>query len=94
MHDPSLLVSQNQEDVQDLKSDRGHGEKVDRHNHGLEVIVKESPPVLGRRIPLAHDVLAHAGLTDVDAKFKQFAVDAGRTPKSILAAASSATNCG
>ena len=39
-----------------------------------------------RRIPPAYDVLAHAGLTDVDAKFEQFTLDAGRTPKRIVAA--------
>ena len=77
MHDSPSVVSQNQEHVQDLKPDRRHGKEVDRH-HGFDVILQESPPVLGRRIPLAHDVLAHAGLTDVDTKFEQFAVEAGR----------------
>ena len=71
---------QNQEHVQDLKPDRGHGEEVDRH-HGLDVILKESPPVLRRRLPPAYDVLAHAGLADIDAELEQFAVDAGRAPK-------------
>src|SRR3979411_2499377 len=85
MHDPSSVVSQNQEHVQDLKPDRWNGEEVDRH-HGLDVILKEGPPSLRRRLPLAYDVLAHAGLTDVDAEFEQFAVDAGRAPKRILAA--------
>ena len=39
-----------------------------------------------RRLPTAYDVLAHAGLADIDAEFEQFAVDAGRAPKRILAA--------
>src|SRR5216684_8999451 len=62
-----------------------HGEVVDRH-HGLHVILKESPPVLRRWLPPAYDVFAHAGLADIDAEFQQFAVDAGCTPKWILAA--------
>jgi hypothetical protein len=85
MHDPPSVVSQNQEHVQDLKPDRRHGEEVDRH-HGLDVILKKSAPVLRRRLPPAHDVLAHAGLADVDAEFEQFTVDAGRSPERIVAA--------
>src|SRR6266851_2454080 len=85
MHDPSSVVSQNQEHVQELKSDRRHAEEVDRH-HGLDVILKEGPPGLRRRIPPAYQVLAHAGFTDIDAEFEQFTMDAGRAPKRILSA--------
>ena len=85
MHDPSSVVSQNQEHIQDLKPDRRHGKEVDRH-HGLDVILKEGPPGLRRWLRLAYDVLAHAGLTDVDAEFEQLAVDARRTPKRIVTA--------
>src|SRR5580700_825187 len=85
MHDPPSLVSQNQEHVQDLKPNRRHRKEVDRH-HGLDVILEEGPPALRRRLPLAYHVFAHAGLADVDAEFEQFATDAGRAPKWILAA--------
>ena len=85
MHDPSSVVSQNQEYVQDLKSDRRHGKEIDRH-HGLDVILEEGPPSLRRWLPLADDVLAHAGLADIDTEFQQLTVDAGCTPKWILAA--------
>ena len=85
MHDPPSVVSQNQEHVQDLKPDRRHGEEVDRH-HGFDVILQERPPVLRWWLPPAYDVLAHAGLADIDAEFQQLAVDAGCTPKRILAA--------
>ena len=85
MHDPSSVVSQNQEHVQDLKPDRRHGKEVDRH-HGFDVILQERSPVLRWRNPRAYDVFAHARLADVDAKFEQLAVDAGCTPKWILAA--------
>src|ERR1700730_13423496 len=77
MHDPPSVVSQNQEYVQHLKPDRRHGEEVDRH-HGLDVILKESPPVLRRRLPPAYDVLGHAGLADIDGEFEQLTVDTGR----------------
>ena len=43
MENPSSVVSQNQECLQDLKPDRGHGEEVYRH-HGFDVILKEGPP--------------------------------------------------
>src|SRR5260370_2651936 len=85
MHDPSSVVSHNQEHVQDLKPDRRHSEEVDRH-HRLGVILKEGLPVLRRRLPLAYDVLAHASLADLDAEFEQFTVDAGGAPERILAA--------
>ena len=38
------------------------------------------------RIRSAYDVLAHAGLADIDAEFEKLAMDAGCTPKWILAA--------
>src|SRR3981081_2458333 len=85
MNDATAVVSQNQEHVQDLKPDRRHGKEVDRH-HSLDVILKESPPVLRRWLPPAYQVLAHAGLADIDAKFQQFTVDARRAPKRIFAA--------
>jgi hypothetical protein len=84
MHDPLSVVSQN-EHIQDLKPDRRHSEEVNRH-HGLDVILQEGPPRLRRRLPTAYEVFAHAGLADIEAEFEQFAVDAGRAPKRILAA--------
>src|ERR1700730_2898968 len=76
MHDPSSVVSHNQEHVQNLKPDRRHSEEVDRH-HSLDVILKEGPPVLRRRLRPWYQVLAHAGLSDINAEFEQFTVDAG-----------------
>ena len=40
MHDPPAVVGQHEQHVQDLKSDRWHGEEVDRH-HGLDVISRK-----------------------------------------------------
>src|SRR5260370_7715549 len=76
MRDPSSVVSHNQEHVQDLKPDRRHSEEVDRH-HSFDVILKEGPPVLRRRLRPAYQVLAHAGLADINAEFEQFTVGAG-----------------
>jgi Recombinase/Resolvase, N terminal domain len=55
-------------------------------NPRLDVILQEGPPGLRRRLPTAYNVLAHAGLADIDAEFEQFAMDAGRAPERILAA--------
>jgi hypothetical protein len=89
MHDPPSVVSQHQEYVQDLNRRVGTVKK------SIETLVltwfsrnvrQEHPPGLRRWLPPAQDILAHAGLTDVDANFEQFAVDAGRTAKRILVA--------
>ena len=40
------LVGQHQENVQDLKSDRGHGEEVNRQQ-AVKMIVKKRPPTSG-----------------------------------------------
>ena len=85
MHDPPSVVSQNQEHVQNLEANRGHGEEVDGH-HGLDVVLEECPPSLRGRLPTADHVLAHAGLADVDAEFEQFAMDARCSPEWILPA--------
>src|SRR5260370_18423808 len=85
MHDPSSVVSQHQEHVQDLKPDRRHRKEVDR-NHSLDVVLKEGPPALRLWLPPAYDVLGDAGLADIDAEFEKFTVDAGCSPKRILAA--------
>src|ERR1700681_340796 len=56
------------------------------HTRVSFLYLEEGPPALRRRLPLAYDVFAHAGLADVDAEFEQFAMDAGRAPERILAA--------
>ena len=78
-------MGQHQKYVKDLKTDRGHGEEIDG-DQLLGMILQECPPGLRRRFAAAHHVFAHAALTDVDAEFEQFAVDAGCTPTGILSA--------
>src|SRR5271165_7583700 len=79
------VVSQYQKHVKNLETDGGHREEVDG-DHLLEVVLQESAPGLRRRLAAAHPVFAHTALTDVDAEFEQFTVDAGRTPPGILPA--------
>jgi hypothetical protein len=45
MDDTAALVSQYQEHVEDLETDRRYSEEVDRH-HGLYMILKEGSPSL------------------------------------------------
>jgi hypothetical protein len=53
-------------------------------NHGLHVVVKEGSPGLGGRLVAAHQVLAHAGLADVDAELEQLAVNPRSAPEWVL----------
>jgi hypothetical protein len=85
MHDPPAVVSQDQEHVQHLKANGGHGEEVDRHR-GFQVVFQEGLPGLRRWIPTADHVSAHARLADVNAEFEEFAVDARCAPKRVLPA--------
>ena len=77
---PAAVVSQHQEYVQHLKPNGRHGEKVDRYQT-LDVILKEGPPRLRRRLAAARHIFADAGFADVDAEFEEFAVDARRSSR-------------
>src|SRR5271167_3132255 len=79
------VMGQYQKHVKHLKMKSRNGEEVDR-DHLLEVIVQESAPGLRRRLAAAHHVFANTALSDVDAEFEQFTVDAGRTPTGIFPA--------
>src|SRR6516164_798151 len=79
------VMGQYQKHVKNLETDGGHSKEVDG-DHLREVVPEESAPGLRRRLAAAHHVLAHTGLTDVDAEFEQFTVDAGCTPPGILPA--------
>ena len=84
-HGSAKCGDQHQEDVKELKTDRGHREQVDGHQL-LGVILQKCTPSLRRGLPATHHVFADATLTDVDAEFEQFAVDSGCTPTGILPA--------
>src|SRR6516162_8634540 len=79
------VMGQYQKHVKYLETEGGHSEEVDG-DHLREVIPEESAPGLRWRLAAAHHVFAHTGLTDVDAEFQQFTVDAGCTPPGILPA--------
>src|SRR5271165_90286 len=79
------VVSQYQKHVKHLETDGGHREEVDGDHLG-EVVLQESAPGLRRRLVAAQHVFAYAGLTDVDAEFEQFTMDARRAPQGILSA--------
>ena len=85
MQNATPVMGQHQKHVKDLKTDRGHGEEIDG-DQLLGVILQEGAPGLGRGFAAAHHVFAHAALTDVDAEFERFAVDARSTPTGILPA--------
>src|SRR5215469_5161418 len=50
------------------------------------MVLQEGAPGLRGWLAAAHHVLGDAGLADVDAEFKQFAVNARCTPSGILSA--------
>src|SRR6267143_2926216 len=85
VQDAAPVKGQHQKHVKDLETDSGHREEVDG-DQLLGVILQKCAPGLRRRLAAAHHVFADAALTDVDAEFEQFAVDAGRTPTGILPA--------
>src|SRR5271169_706416 len=79
------VMGQHQKHVKYLETDGGHREEVDGDHLG-EVVLRESAPGLRRWLVAAHHVFAHTALTDVDAEFEQFTVEARRTPQGILSA--------
>ena len=50
------------------------------------MVIEESPPRLGRRLPTADQVFAHARFADIDAELQQLAVDTRRTPTRVFLA--------
>jgi hypothetical protein len=71
----TALVGQHSEHIRDVKPDGRHREEVDRCQ-ALDVMLEEGAPRLRGRPSVAHHVLAHAGLTDVETELEQFAVNA------------------
>src|SRR6267143_6777637 len=85
VQDATPVMGQHQKYVKDLEPDGGHRKEIDGYQL-LGMILQECAPGLRRRFAAAHHVFAHAALTDVDAEFEQFAVDARSTPTGILPA--------
>ena len=85
MQNATPVMGQHQKHVKNLEADRRHGEEINGDQF-LRMIVKECPPVLRGHFVSADHVFAGAALSDIDAKFEQFAMDAGCTPQGILPA--------
>jgi hypothetical protein len=66
---PPAVVCQNEEDVQDLESNRRHREEIDGHQ-ALDVIIKKRPPCLRRRLAGTCHVLANTHLPDLDTELE------------------------
>jgi hypothetical protein len=77
------IVSKNQEDIQQLEPDRGHGEEVYRY-YALHVILKEGPPSLGRRFSQSNHVFGYRWFGNLNAQLEQLAMNAWCTPARLL----------
>src|SRR5437764_10281448 len=88
VHNPTAIVGENQEDVQNLKPDRRNREEI-RRNHIFHVVLQKRSPALRRRSFVSHQILTYSRLADVDAEFQQLTVDLGRTPERVPATHSS-----
>ena len=69
MEDPTAVVSEHQEHVQDLETDGWHREEINGYQT-LEMVIEEGSPGLRGRLSLVYQVLAHARLADVDAELE------------------------
>src|SRR6266853_1670476 len=85
MQNASAVMGDDKEAVQDYKGNGGNGKEVHRRN-GFAVVVQESLPALRRfrilRCP-AHPA-RNGSLGEIEAEFKQFAMNARSTPGWIL----------
>lgn len=85
MQNATALVRQDKKNVENLKANRRHREKIDG-NHTLDVVFQKCPPSLRGRFPATDPIFTHAGFADLDAEFEEFAVNARRTPERVLPA--------
>jgi len=80
---PGML--QDQKSIQQPKRDRRDYEQIHRRN-AISVITQKGLPALRRWLPSPRHVFCHGGLTDIDAKLEQFAVDPRCSPKRVRGA--------
>jgi len=75
----TAVMGQHQKHIENLEADCGHSEEIngDQLRH---MVLQERSPSLGRRFCAPHHILADAGLSDVDAEFEQFAMNARCAP--------------
>src|SRR5438477_536539 len=85
VQDATSVMGQPQKQVEYLEADRRHREEVDR-NQLLCVILQECAPGLRWGFARGQHIVADSALSDVDAEFEKFAVDAGCTASGVLPA--------
>jgi len=85
VQDATSVMGQPQKQVEYLEADRRHREEVDR-NQLLCVILQECAPGLRWGFARGQHIVADPALSDVDAEFEKFAVDAGCTASGVLPA--------
>src|SRR5262245_27993467 len=78
-------MPQDQKSIQQPKRDRRDYEQIHRRN-AISVIAQKGLPALRRWLPSPHHVFCHGGLSDIEAKLEQFAVDPRCSPKRVRGA--------
>ena len=71
----SPAVAHDEQPIEQPKPDGRHHEQIHRRN-AIGMITQERIPPLGRRSSPARHILGDAGLTNVNAKLEQFAMNA------------------
>src|SRR5438445_9045485 len=69
---------------QDPKGSSRNGEEIGR-NQILDMVVQESPPSLGRRLPVLRHEAGNRALGNLHSQFEQFPVNASRAPIRVSA---------
>lgn len=80
-HTPAVM-SQHDQDKQDAKGSRRNREEIHR-DQIPDMIVQESPPRLGGRLPVLGHQSGNRALGDRDAQLQQLAMNPGRSPKRV-----------
>jgi len=83
VNDLSPFMTQNDKDIQDSERRCGNSEEVHRYQF-LYMIIEESTPGLGRRLPMADHVFGDRGFGHTEAKYFQFTMYAGSTPTYVV----------
>ena len=81
--DLASVMSEDQEDVEDLEPDRVDREEVDGRRL-LHMVGEEGTPVLGRRLGLAGHVFGHGGVGHLMTQEAEFRLDTRRAPGRVL----------
>jgi hypothetical protein len=75
-------MGQNDQNEQNAKSYRGHGKEIDG-SQLVQMVIEERLPGLRRRSTLSGQESRYGSFRDVNVKFEQLAVDAGRSAKRV-----------